>query len=193
MNNRAPFFVTLVFLLFSWSGSSHADPAQSYEQMRTTTIAAFNVYLEGRDKAISALNRNELSEPSYYELRISLLRRIDRRSIDPGLTKYFDEVISEFTETLPYIQRYWDEATNIDRALNTTENMLDNMAESDLEYLFGQALTSGMQESAKEQFQAKWKSVFENLHDKHSPTKKQLLRALSEKYDYSFYDVIFGD
>ncbi|MDP1947863.1 MAG: hypothetical protein Q8L77_10230 [Nitrospirota bacterium] len=164
----------------------------SNEQMRAATILAFKEYLDFREKARRAWDRDEIDQPTYLERRISQMQRIDVRGIDPALVKFFHYAVKEFTETLSYARQAQQEAATLNQALRFTGSVMDGLVEDDLDQFFRTLVGAGISRTTQADYDARWSPVFRTLNEKYKPEQKRLLKELSAQYDYAFYSILFG-
>jgi hypothetical protein len=194
-----PIFATLI--LFIGFVLAALNPAEArpipgtpqFEKMRDATVAAFNVYLDGKEKAVSAFDSGEIGYPELLKRRISYLKRIDTRSADPRLAEYFETIVKEFKETQPIADQAWAEAQNADKGLNAANSMFGSLATDPLSFIVAYTMNDQIQQGVEDQYKARWMPEIQRIRDKYEPIGKVLLRDLGDDYQYSFYSIVYGD
>ena len=162
---------------------------EAYEKSREATIEAFVTYREGRERLL------DVSPPSkYYEARIDALNVIDLRDVDKDLKTFFSVLNDEFEDLHSQWEKAEEEAEQLGFVIGGGAAVAETLAGDDaiLQFLGG-LIVGGLSQEAINDFNKKHENELNKIYQKHLPKEKELLKTLSKRYDYPFYEAVFGE
>ncbi|MGZ8160569.1 MAG: hypothetical protein ACXWT4_17445 [Methylobacter sp.] len=192
---RVSHYLAVIIIIWSCNSASAAGfGSADDEHARANNIAAFNTYLEGKDRANTLFESNQITFPAYYQRRIEYLQRIDRSKIDRKLSEFFDLRIKQLKEELPIAKQAQADYERLEEGMNATGGMLGYSAAGygGLGYIVGKSIQTQIESGAK-QYMAKYKAQFDQMDALYDRRNKELLNLLTTQYGYPFLSIIYGE
>lgn len=161
----------------------------AYENSRKATIESFIVYRQGREQLL-----NITSDSKYYEARIEALNLIDLRDVDEDLKAFYSVLNDEFREKHTLFKNLEEDVDQWGLVADGGGAIANELAGEDevLQWLAG-LVVGGVAYEAGAELGREYKKALDKIDEKYIPKEKELLQILSERYDYPFYDIVFGE
>ena len=171
--------------------TTHSQDPASFQHIRTATIEVFNAYLYERNLANGLGACRKIRPSRIYAMRIHNLRNVDMRGIDPALGEYINTVYNKFLELFPLEDYREEEYAYYNNQITDDED--DNYSYDDSAgNLVDMFVAGGQKAKALHVVNSKWEPLIDRVEYKYLPKQTELLKLLSQKYQYPFYSAVYG-
>ena len=152
---------------------------------RNITIQAFKWYREEKE-TIESFSDTPYSEQ--LALRLKTIELKPYKGVAPELTAFFEELKAEWRKSIQVYKQFEREDANLANSLSRLPQSRDALENTVMDTFFTRPFSQGAQAGLL----VRWMPQLYQIDRQHAPTQMRLLSQLSQRYDYPFFEEVFG-